>query len=76
MTEFVVLSGKGGTGKTSIAASLAVLAGTDAIIADCDVDAANMHILLRPDYNKTYDFFGGELASLNHELCIQCGKCA
>ena len=46
MKEIVVISGKGGTGKTSITASLAYLAGKKAVIADCDVDAADMHLLL------------------------------
>lgn len=76
MNEIVVLSGKGGTGKTSVAASLAVLAGNDAIIADCDVDAANMHLLLRPDFAQSFEFYSGELAEINPDLCIQCGKCA
>lgn len=75
MKEFVFLSGKGGTGKTSIAASMAVLAGKEAIIADCDVDAANMHILMKPDFRYSTDFFSGELAAINHEICTMCGKC-
>ncbi len=74
--EIVVLSGKGGTGKTSITASLAVLAGTDAVIADCDVDAANMHLLLKPDFDETVEFYCGELAAINQDLCTNCGKCA
>ena len=76
MYEIVVLSGKGGTGKTSIAASLAVLAQKDAIIADCDVDASNMYLLLKPDFGKTIDFYSGELAVINQNLCIRCSKCA
>lgn len=75
MNEIVVLSGKGGTGKTSIAASLAVLAKSEAIIADCDVDAANMHLLLAPDFKVQEDFYGGKTAKINTETCIQCGKC-
>lgn len=74
--EIVILSGKGGTGKTSIAASFAVLAGSLAVIADCDVDAANMHLLLKPDFRKNESFFSGELAEINQEFCTQCGKCA
>ena len=74
--EIVILSGKGGTGKTSIAASFAVLAGSQAVIADCDVDAANMHLLLKPDFRKNESFFSGELAEINQEFCIQCRKCA
>jgi len=74
--EIVVLSGKGGTGKTSFTAALAVLAGADAVIADCDVDAANMHLLLKPDFGKTSDFYSGELAVIDQDLCTACGKCA
>jgi MinD superfamily P-loop ATPase len=75
MKEIVVLSGKGGTGKTSVAASLAVLAGKSALIADCDVDAANMHLLLKPDFAESEDFFSGELAVIDNNLCTSCGKC-
>jgi MinD superfamily P-loop ATPase len=75
MNEIVVLSGKGGTGKTSITASLAVLAGHDAVIADCDVDAANMHLLLNPDFATTIEFYSGELAVINQEQCTRCRKC-
>ena len=75
MNEIVVLSGKGGTGKTSITASLAVLAGNEAVIADCDVDAANMHLLLNPDFATTIEFYSGELAVINQEQCTRCRKC-
>ncbi len=75
MIEIVVLSGKGGTGKTSITAALAVLAGTDAVIADCDVDAANMHLLLNPDFGEKVDFYSGELAEIDLQNCIHCGMC-
>lgn len=74
--EIVVLSGKGGTGKTSVTASLAVIAGEDAVIADCDVDAANMHLLLKPDFGQTVEFYSGKLAELDQNLCTRCGKCA
>lgn len=76
MNEIVILSGKGGTGKTSIAAALAVLAGNDAVVADCDVDAANMHLLLNPDFGQRFEFFSGELAVINQDLCNTCGNCA
>ena len=75
MKEIVVISGKGGTGKTSITASLAVLGGKDVVIADCDVDAADMHILLQPEIAKSEDFYSGELAVINQDICTQCGKC-
>lgn len=76
MTEIVFLSGKGGTGKTSFTASFAVLAGHDAVIADCDVDAANMHLLLKPNFAISYDFYSGELAEMRQDSCTLCGKCA
>lgn len=76
MTEIVFLSGKGGTGKTSFTASFAVLAGNDGVIADCDVDAANMHLLLKPNFATSYDFYSGELAEIHHDSCTLCGKCA
>ena len=75
MKEIVVISGKGGTGKTSITASFAVLAGKDVVIADCDVDAADMHILLQPKNIKSEDFYSGELALIDQDICTQCGKC-
>ena len=75
MKELVVISGKGGTGKTSITASLATLAKKDAIIADCDVDAADMHLLLEPDFEKSEDFYSGVLAYIDQDLCSKCGRC-
>ena len=76
MKEIVVISGKGGTGKTSLTASFAYLGGKDVIVADCDVDAADMHLLLQPDFADEDDFYSGELAHINQYECIQCGKCA
>lgn len=75
MKEIVVISGKGGTGKTSITASLAYLGGNDLIIADCDVDAADMHLLMAPDLGKSEDFYSGEIALIDQDSCIKCGKC-
>jgi len=74
MQEIVVVSGKGGTGKTSIVASFAALA-KNAVLADCDVDAADLHLLLAPDVKQTKDFSGGKLASVITESCIGCGRC-
>ncbi len=76
MKEIVIISGKGGTGKTSITASLAVLGKDKVVVADCDVDAADMHLLMKPDFAQSEEFFSGELAIINQEDCIQCGKCA
>jgi len=73
--EIVVISGKGGTGKTSVTASFAVLGGKNVIVADCDVDAADMHLLMKPDFELSEEFFSGELAVIEQEDCIQCGKC-
>ncbi|NPA67832.1 MAG: 4Fe-4S dicluster domain-containing protein [Chlorobi bacterium] len=75
MKEIVIISGKGGTGKTSVSASFAVLGGKDVIVADCDVDAADMHLLLKPDYEISEEFYSGELAIIKQEDCIKCGKC-
>jgi MinD superfamily P-loop ATPase len=75
MKEIVVISGKGGTGKTSVTASFGVLAGKDAIIADCDVDAADMHLLLQPDKSEAHDFYSGEVAVIDPKTCSFCGLC-
>ena len=72
--ELVVLSGKGGTGKTSIVASLAALA-EDKVIADCDVDAADLHLVLRPQIRSEEEFSGGNMAVLNKDVCTLCGEC-
>ena len=74
MKEIVVISGKGGTGKTSIVASLAALA-ENIVLADCDVDAADLHLVLEPRVKQTSDFSGGKQASVITEKCIGCGKC-
>jgi len=75
MKELVVISGKGGTGKTSIAAAFAALA-RDAVLADCDVDAADLHIVLEPTVRETSDFSGGKQATIDPNKCIGCGRCA
>ncbi|MGB2862146.1 MAG: ATP-binding protein [Sedimentisphaerales bacterium] len=74
MKELVVISGKGGTGKTSIVAAFAALA-KKAVLADCDVDAADLHLVLEPKVKRTNDFSGGRQASIIAEKCIGCGKC-
>ena len=73
MKQITIISGKGGTGKTTLASSFIKLAH-DHIAEDCDVDAANLHIMLSPVIQNNEDFIGGEVASVSDE-CIQCGKC-
>ena len=74
MKELVVISGKGGTGKTSIAACFASLA-SNAVLADCDVDAADLHLILRPEIQQSSDFIGGKRAVIDSKKCAGCGKC-
>jgi len=76
MKELVVVSGKGGTGKTSIVASLAALAGGNAVCADCDVDAADLHLVLSPRIQEKHEFYGLDMARINPEKCTACGECA
>ncbi len=74
MNELVIISGKGGTGKTSIAASFAVLAGR-AVIADCDVDAADLHLVLAPTVRERHEFRSGREARIRKDDCTGCGEC-
>ena len=74
MTELVVISGKGGTGKTSLVASFAVLA-RQAVLADCDVDAADLHLVLQPQIRQRQAFTGGKKARIKPGHCTACGKC-
>lgn len=74
MKEVVVISGKGGTGKTSITAALANLWDRP-VIADCDVDAADLHLLLDPDIKKRYPFISGIEPVLDKDICTECGQC-
>jgi len=72
--QITVLSGKGGTGKTSITAVLAQLAD-EAILCDVDVDAANLHLILKPSTTLSEDFISGKIAIKDDSKCIDCGKC-
>jgi MinD superfamily P-loop ATPase len=72
--ELVVISGKGGTGKTGIAASFFVLAKS-AAAADCDVDAADMHLILQPSILHRYPFSGKKRAVIDKACCTKCGEC-
>ncbi len=74
MIELVVISGKGGTGKTTVVGSLAALA-EDKIIADCDVDAANLHLLLGTQTQSKEPYEGSELAVIDRARCTGCGRC-
>ena len=75
MREIVVISGKGGTGKTSLTASFAMMGATDVVLADCDVDAADMHLLMQPDLESSEDFYSGQIAYIEQANCISCGIC-
>jgi MinD superfamily P-loop ATPase len=74
MKEVVVLSGKGGTGKTSIAGSFAYLV-KNKVLVDCDVDAADLHLLLQPAIREKHEFWSGQVAFIDGERCTQCGLC-
>lgn len=74
MKEVVVLSGKGGTGKTSIVASFAALAQSK-VLADCDVDAADLYLLLQPQIKQEHEFWSGQTAYIDNEKCNECGLC-
>lgn len=74
MKEITVLSGKGGTGKTSVTAALASLA-TNAVFCDNDVDAADLHLIFQPKIVEEHRFSSGWKAKINISACIQCGIC-
>ncbi len=74
MRELVIVSGKGGTGKTSVTASLAALADHP-VICDCDVDAADLHLILEPKIRENHDFLSGHEAVIRERDCIGCGIC-
>ena len=72
--EITVLSGKGGTGKTSLTASFAVLT-QNSVLTDCDVDAPDLHMLVKPEVLETQEFKASRVAVIDEETCIQCEKC-
>lgn len=74
MKQIVVISGKGGTGKTVVTGSFAALAKKH-VMVDCDVDAADLHILLSPEIRERHTFKSGKTAVIDRELCTNCGKC-
>lgn len=75
--QIVILSGKGGAGKTTVTAALAHLASQEAdiVMADADVDASNLELVLSPQIQEEGEFVGGGLAVIDHDLCIECGIC-
>ncbi len=76
MIQVAVVSGKGGTGKTTLSASLAFLFDKEKLImVDCDVDAPNLHLVLSPKVLETTEYVGGKKATISDELCIKCGVC-
>lgn len=74
MKEIVIISGKGGTGKTSMVSALASLV-ENAVLCDADVDAADLHLILAPETDERHDFTSGHTARINVEQCTQCGTC-
>ncbi len=74
MKEIVILSGKGGAGKTTVAAALASVA-PNAVFCDNDVDAADLHLIFKPEIKETYTFDSGQIAIINKDTCISCGIC-
>jgi MinD superfamily P-loop ATPase len=74
MKELVIISGKGGTGKTSVTASFAALVKS-AVLADCDVDAADFHLVLEPTIERSETFVSGRAAVIRTADCTQCGLC-
>ena len=81
MKQLVILSGKGGTGKTSLAAAFAHLArdgpvSLRAVLADADVDAANLELVLQPHMLEQHEFMGGSKAIMDSAKCEGCGVCA
>lgn len=74
MPEILIISGKGGTGKTSLTAAFSHLAEPH-VICDLDVDAPDLHLLLQPEKIETHEFWSGHLAEINQDDCTQCGQC-
>jgi len=72
--QIVIISGKGGTGKTVITGAFAALADNK-VMADCDVDAADLHLLLGPSIKERHEFRSGKTAIIDKEKCVKCGKC-
>jgi len=74
VNEVAVISGKGGTGKTTVCVALGKIAG-NVVMADCDVDAPDVHIILNPSINSAIDFVASKVAVIDENLCTECGLC-
>jgi MinD superfamily P-loop ATPase len=74
LKQITIISGKGGTGKTTLTANLGFLQ-SNIVLADCDVDASNLHLLLSPNIKEKYNFYSGTKYSIDKENCIKCNKC-
>jgi MinD superfamily P-loop ATPase len=74
LRQLAVVSGKGGTGKTTVLGAFAALAG-ESVLADCDVDAADLHLLLHPRVKESHDFYGAKVAVRDDTLCRGAGEC-
>jgi len=74
MKELIVISGKGGTGKTSLMAAFSSLA-ENKVLCDADVDAADLHLIMNPKVMRCSDFQSGNTAAINNDLCTECGLC-
>jgi len=72
--QIIVISGKGGTGKTIVTGAFSALV-KNKVMADCDVDAADLHLLLNPVIRERHEFRSGQTAMIDEKLCNQCGKC-
>ena len=77
MKQILIISGKGGTGKTTMTSALADLSSHEKLIAlaDADVDAANLELLLEPEKQETFTFHAGKTVSIDQDQCNQCGRC-
>ncbi|AZR73304.1 hypothetical protein BBF96_07845 [Anoxybacter fermentans] len=74
MKQLLIISGKGGTGKTTLTVSFAAL-GDNLILADCDVDAADLRLVLKPEVLERHDFYSGKIAEINQARCKRCLQC-
>ena len=74
MKELIIISGKGGTGKTSLIAAFAALA-EDKVLCDADVDAADLHLILDPEVRERHEFTSGNTAVIDPQRCTECGTC-